>query len=634
MKTRNQDTAQVRELQKRLLGAFAMALLALFTIPVGALLFIDHLQDARSDAYYERAWLAIDRNPSLSPDERVKERAQLRSDLLKTLCGNDDPQHRNLRLDVCSHYSLDWQLHAGRQIAWGTLALSVIAILSSILLGAAAFTNPDRQYASFLAGWHLLRAIAAIEVILQGGLLIWLSYWLPAVFWNVNPGRVVVYASLIVGGLAVRAIWGIFSKPQDDHSVEGELIAAADAPAFFAHIREMAAKLGTQPPQHVIAGIDANFFVTESPMQVGATTLTGRSLYVSIPLLRLLSKGEANAVLAHELAHFSGGDTARSAALAPKLVEFDHYSYLLWHSGSTRAVYYAFHFFRFVFELALRRESRQREFLADRIAARNVSSHALVGSLIKIAAYASYRSQVEDQLFARDRLDKEQLGIAARVMEGLNEYAGSAQFIEMMRTANVPHPFDSHPPLQDRMLNVGIRVDERHFGAVVRHAATSTWVSEIATAESVERRLWSKREEEFAGAHELSRAYRVDPTSDEERETVEKHFPPVEFELRRGRTLTVTYEGIERPNGSGMVPWDNIADMEYHNGFMADVLILVLREKRFMRAKRVKMRLFGIAKRRDELKATLGRYWERHEYMRSQRNEASQASTQSPEQGP
>ena len=44
---------------------------------------------------------------------------------------------------------------------------------------------------------------------------------------------------------------------------------------------------------------------------------TGRTLYVSLSLLRVLEQDEADAVLAHELAHFHGGHTAVSASLVP-----------------------------------------------------------------------------------------------------------------------------------------------------------------------------------------------------------------------------------------------------------------------------------------------------------------------------
>ncbi len=52
----------------------------------------------------------------------------------------------------------------------------------------------------------------------------------------------------------------------------------------------------------------------------------------------------------------------------------------------TLPVYCLMCLYRVIFEFALKRESREREFLADRIAAKVVSPPAIVQSLIKIAA--------------------------------------------------------------------------------------------------------------------------------------------------------------------------------------------------------------------------------------------------------
>jgi len=96
--------------------------------------------------------------------------------------------------------------------------------------------------------------------------------------------------------------------------------------------------------------------VTEAPLDVQQQTLTGRSLYVSLPLLRLLDRSEADAVLIHELAHLRGGDTASSAKLGPKLVDFDHYCRLMLHGGATIVIFHVMNLYRLIFELALQRD--------------------------------------------------------------------------------------------------------------------------------------------------------------------------------------------------------------------------------------------------------------------------------------
>jgi Zn-dependent protease with chaperone function len=191
---------------------------------------------------------------------------------------------------------------------------------------------------------------------------------------------------------------------------------------------------------------------------VAGQTLTGRTLFVSIPLLRVLDTSEADAVLAHELAHLGGGDTRSSAALGPKLNQFDLYTWQMRSGGLTIVAHYLLRLYRMVFEFALARDSREREYTADRVAAKLTAPQSIVQSLIKISAYSSYRNTVERKLFEQEHQHSGALGIAGFVADGLHPYARSGEFVTAMKTAAVPHPYDTHPPLLERMRNVNHKV--------------------------------------------------------------------------------------------------------------------------------------------------------------------------------
>ena len=85
-----------------------------------------------------------------------------------------------------------------------------------------------------------------------------------------------------------------------------------------------------------------------------------------------------------------------------------------------------------IFAFALARDSREREYKADSVSASLTAPGAIVQSLIKIAAYASYRNDVERKLFAQDRQHDGALGIAGFVAAGLPPYASSDAFVETM----------------------------------------------------------------------------------------------------------------------------------------------------------------------------------------------------------
>ncbi|MES2948033.1 MAG: M48 family metallopeptidase [Pseudomonadota bacterium] len=393
-------------------------------------------------------------------------------------------------------------------------------------------------------------------------------------------------------------------------------MAEADAPLLWRRIRHMAARLKIAPPDHLVAGIDTNFFVTEAPLTVGQQQLKGRSLFVSIPLLRVLSMQEADAVLGHELAHFRGGDTRASAQLGPKLQQYDHYVHGMREGGFTVVVYHFMQLYRMVFQMALSRDSREREFRADRTAAKLVSAQAISQSLVKIAAYDNYRSNTERSLYARDDKLDSTLGIAATVAQGLRPYAASIDFVDDMRTAHIPHPFDSHPPLAQRMQRVGHPLDPDDYGAIVLEVPKTTWADEITTADAIEQRLWSAYEQQFAQNHEHALAYRYEPANEQERELVLKYFPPVVFRLKKGATVEVNYSGIEPSGGEPMVEWDSVKALQYNASSFGDSLAITLHEKGLMGAKTTSVKLPGLGKQKDQFNAVVGHYWHRHQVMR------------------
>ncbi len=57
----------------------------------------------------------------------------------------------------------------------------------------------------------------------------------------------------------------------------------------------------------------------------------------------------------------SGSDYhRRNIALGPKLVQYDHYCYMMQSNGATILVFYLMRMYRVIFEFALKRDSRDR----------------------------------------------------------------------------------------------------------------------------------------------------------------------------------------------------------------------------------------------------------------------------------
>lgn len=614
--------ALARTIHADLFRVFLLTLVSLFAIPAATLVFTEYVLRTEDADFLQAIEKRIASDTRLSAEQKAQTSEFYRSHPLSKACGATAEEDREFHDKVCRPNSMYWHFHWADRAAIWTLALGAALLAAALVLGALAFANRGLRYASFVAGWRLMTVSSAVEVVLQSAMLVWLSFWLTAYFWQSYYVKLIAIAGIAAAAAVFYAIYTLFKKLPWGNEIEGELVAEADAPRLWERIRQLAARVKTTPPDQVVAGIDTNFFVTEAPCQVGGQTLGGRTLFVSIPLLRVLDQSEADAALAHELAHLGGGDTRSSAALGPKLQQFDQYTWKMRGGGLTIVAHYLLRLYRMIFAFALARDSREREYKADRVAAGLTAPAAIVQSLIKISAYASYRNDVERKLFEQNRQHDGALGIAGFVAAGLPPYANSEAFIETMKTADVPHPYDTHPPLLERMRNVNHHVPESAYGAIVATAPGASWADDIETAAAIEQRLWSDYEQRFVQNHELSLAYRYEPATEEEHAVVRRHFPPIRFALKNDESVEVSHAGLHQSaDGGSTIGWDEVKNLTYQDNTFGDVLVVTHHDKGMLGARTTKVKVAGIGKQKEDFKAAVGRYWQRHQIMRSQQQE-------------
>jgi Zn-dependent protease with chaperone function len=605
--------------RKHLFKAFVQTLASLFAIPLIALVFSHYVLASQDAAFLQSVETEVAADSRLSPEEQRHALAWYHARPLSSACDDNDPKDKEFHDKACEEYSMRWQFYWTQRAAVVAMLLGATLLVTVLALAALAFVNRGLRYASFVAGWRLMTAASAVEVVLQSSMVVWLSFWLTAYFFERYSIKLVAIAGIAAGLAAFYAIWMLFKSPPSGNPIEGELVTPGDAPLLWKAVQASAARVKTAAPDHIVAGIDTNFFVTEVACIVQGRTIKGRTLFISIPLLRVLDRQEADAVLAHELAHLGGGDTRSSALLGPKLKQFDEYTWRMHGGGLTLVAHYLLRLYRMIFSFALARDGREREYLADRVAAGLTAPRAIVHSLIKISAYAQYRDQVERRLFAHDRQHGGALGISSFVAEGLHPYATSPDFVDTMRDASVPHPYDSHPPLRERMRNVGFAVEEQHYGAIVTAVPQATWVDDIPVASALESRLWAAYEQRFMERHLHSLAYRYEPKTDEERAVVLRYFPPVVFDLGKGGHITVSYDALHADADGGQpILWDQIKQILYKDSSFGNTAIVTLVDRGTMKSADRKIKLRGMGKQDAAFKAAVNLYWHRHQVMRAQ----------------
>ncbi len=314
---------------------------------------------------------------------------------------------------------------------------------------------------------------------------------------TVSSGEVKLVAFALLA--AALALWAAFQSLKqlrrgfgmfqpEPAELLGIPVAEAQAPGLFALVRELARDQAAAAPQTVVAGAASGFFVTSHPQALPAVgqVTRGRTLHVPLPQLAVLSRAETRAVLAHELAHFSGEDTAYSIHFQPVYAALQHSMDAV--AGRRRGRLpivdrmvrpasalgdYALD----RFDRAVKHWSRIREFEADKSALSTELPDALATSLLRTAV----TSEIVDaqlQAIAR-RPDRAPADLVRQTVQMAQQqgFITPGRYLDERQ----PHPTDSHPPTVQRIEAAGVAVDD----GLLARAARPVDAGELAAAEAL-----------------------------------------------------------------------------------------------------------------------------------------------------
>lgn len=522
----------------RFLTSFVLPALLVFLVPVLSYFFFHHAQDRFDDQIRTAIIEQIRADRTLTEEKRAQLIAFFTETPFSQLLDNEQLAQA-LPTETRFHYAtFRWMMW----LAIGSVLASFAVFVVAGICVALSLHSQFVQYLSLSVGWYVLRLFGAAQVALQGILLVALSYWVTALWFHFYSIKLI----LVVGIMAVMAVCvviaAIFRRIKENFVVEGQVIAPDTAGPVWSELRRICEKVGTEPPDQIIVGIDDNFFVSEQPVTVGGQTYHGRTLFVSLSLLKQLQGSEAEAVLAHEMAHFSGQDTLYSRKIAPLLTRYDHYLAALHSGGVTRPVFYFMLCFRALYQLSLGKRSRQREFRADQIAVETTSARAVAGALLRTVAYSKYRKDVEQDFFKQERT-LESANVCERIEQGFRQYAACFASSPDIGQLAPAHPFDSHPPLSQRLEAIGIPLESPDAQALLASGGDGRWYHFVPLAQQVEQTQWQEFEERFRQYHAQSLPYRFLPETAEELAIVVQAFPPLTFAGSQGE-LALDHEKI------------------------------------------------------------------------------------------
>jgi len=261
--------------------------------------------------------------------------------------------------------------------------------------------------------------------------------------------------------IAGAMLWSLVPR-RDRFEAPGLLLDRESQPRLFAELESIAASLNEPMPREVYLIGDVNAFVADRGgiMGFGSRRIMG----LGLPLMSILTVSQFRAVLAHEFAHYYGGDTS----LGPWIYKTQKAIVRIFENiGSVGklariAILGAMYLvvatlmksYFIVFLRAMNFASRKREYRADELACLVAGRKPLVEGLRLIhgaaLAWPSYWNTEIAPVINDNALPA--------VGDGFSRFVAVPKIDQQIRKAvdrelqeGKTNPYDTHPPLRDRV---------------------------------------------------------------------------------------------------------------------------------------------------------------------------------------
>jgi Zn-dependent protease with chaperone function len=593
------------------LKSYVLPAVFIFLIPGFGLWFFNHVEKWHDSKFNEVILDEVRHDAKLTQEQKAKAFEFYNRVPVSRILASNKPEAKPLQAqfdDVKTRYAIFRWMKRTAKVCLASALFALIAVGVGVLF---SFKSQKAQYWSLRTGWMILRPVAVIQVLGQGILAFALSYWVTAFHTESYYPKLVFCAGFMAVVAVLVLLKAIFTKVPQDAELEGKLLTKEAAPELWQRVTQMAEKLGIAPPDQIFIGIDDNFFVTEHSVKVGDQKFSGRTLYASISLIKTMTRSEADAVLAHELAHFSGEDTLYSKRISPLLGKYGAYLGALYNGGISIPVFYFMHLFWNLYHFSLRKISREREFRADRIGSEMTSPEHMTQSLVKVAAYCRYRARVQRTLFGTDA-NVQTMNVFERLEQGFPDFVAACVNGKELSESRTPHPFDTHPPLSGRITSLGLVPETVLQSPVHLPTVSDSWFSAIENAAAIEAEQWKEFESHFHKAHEQSLAWRFKPDGEKEIEHVKKYFPDIEFKTAKDETVTFTYAHAMASDWGAPITFDKISKCRRESTLGREYLIIEYKNDDASKIFKVKIPYKNYKRDGADILKTFEQYYGRH----------------------
>lgn len=498
-----------------------------FILPTCVLLFFAFAPAWLDHRLHENFAQAINGSDRINAAQRAPRLAALERIDFEEVCRGAVPGMEQLGADleaegICAQFD---RLHWGFVAALVLVGTHLGVIAMTLLLSRRARGSHDALIGAYRLGWRLTMASALVQTFLLIPLLGYGIYELTTLAMDRYFPQLILV--MVVGG--VMGLWRSVSillrkLPLEFTEKMARELTPAEAPELWRTVRAAAAQMQTEPPDHIVVGLQMNFYVTELAVKHGSGTATGRTLFLSQPLLRQLAPDEVLAIVGHELGHFIGDDTRITREFYPlrqkaeaTMLTLAQAGWVGWTSAHVLS------FFGWSFGAAEQAMSRQRELLADRHAAQLTSPAVMARALVRLEVFlAAFKLAVEGDGPGRRPADPYAVPLVPLVRDRL---VPNAEFWTQLFEQKAPHPLDSHPELIARLAALGVPIGPEE-AITLATAETETAYTRWLTGRD---HLFTEIVREAAGEVATIRSAldvtNADYGTAEGRELLDRHFP-------------------------------------------------------------------------------------------------------------
>ena len=275
--------------------------------------------------------------------------------------------------------------------------------------------------------------------------------YVPYAEWTYANRIHVRVAIFCVAGAGI-IIWSIIPR-RSRFTPPGPRITPEKQPRFFSEISNIAKEMGQQMPAEVYVDYNVNAWVVERGGLFGIGSK--RVLCIGLPLLKLLTVSQFKAVLAHEFGHFYGGDTRLGPWVYKTRSAISRTLQALSVHGSVLQL--PFLLYGKLFMRVTNAVSRAQEYSADKIAAKIAGSSNMIDALKMVYG----NGQAFELYWDNELIPILNSGYYPPILDGFEMFINSKSIVnavdiyldEEIKSAK-PNPYDTHPPLRDRILSL------------------------------------------------------------------------------------------------------------------------------------------------------------------------------------